>query len=202
MYGIWINQIRHALGKAPRSHINLHDPYLTPPIPAWAQLMPNEQLLEQYSQHSFLFMEGDVGWAALVQANDRLFKPSGGANAMPALVVFSPQQYFDEVPNELDDVATELFELREQRLCPPELAPFKLELRNERGRYGRRAVPATMCGGREVHLVDVVVHREHLPQGKLTGGFFPVLHHPGTWCVWIVPSRFWPLALIDPWTEQ
>ena len=61
--------------------------------------------------------------------------------------------------------------------------------------------PQSLTGGRQMFLVDVMVHREHLPGGVLNGVVFPILHHPQTANVWIVPARYWPDELVSWWDD-
>jgi len=41
-----------------------------------------------------------------------------------------------------------------------------------------------------------MVIRKHLPRGVMVLYQFPILIHPATTAVMIVPSRYWPRALI------
>jgi hypothetical protein len=198
MFETWIQQTRINLGATPRSLAP--DPYLTPPYADWLQYLPHEPLLEQYRQHAFLFQQGEVNWGTLVQANNLIFEP-GEHNAHAALALFSPEAHFDETPDQLRQIAEALYDLREKRQRLPELKALARQLDDESRRYGRRPLPTSLTGGRTVFLVDVMIHREHLPGGYLDGVIFPLIHHPQTWTVWIVPSRFWPAGFIDAWDQ-
>ena len=200
MFKAWIDQIRDTLSGPPRRLPAGSYPYVTPPMPDWMRHVPSEPLTEQYRQHTLLFEQGMVGWAALVQANSMLFEPSE-VNAMPALALFSPDAYFDEAVEELREIAHEIFGLREARPKAKALKAVVKQMDNEERRYGRRLVPPELARGRRLFLTDLMVHREHLPGGCLDGGAFPILHHPETSCIWIVPARFWPDDLTECWHE-
>jgi hypothetical protein len=48
----------------------------------------------------------------------------------------------------------------------------------------------------------VLVHRPHLPDGKLSRAFFPVVvneKYPGA--IMVLPSRWWPTWLRELWIE-
>jgi hypothetical protein len=51
-------------------------------------------------------------------------------------------------------------------------------------------------------LSSFVAIRSHLPDGILAGAWFPVLIHPSSVVPMIVPSTFWPPALLAAWSER
>jgi hypothetical protein len=47
-----------------------------------------------------------------------------------------------------------------------------------------------------------MVFRKHVPNGVLSCGLFPILTHPSTPAVMMVPFEFWPIELIVLWKEN
>jgi len=51
-------------------------------------------------------------------------------------------------------------------------------------------------------LTGFVAIRAHLPEGVLGAEWFPVLVHPSSVVPLIVPSAYWPAALLAAWQER
>ena len=82
-----------------------------------------------------------------------------------------------------------------------ELSRFAQLVRNDSGRPLGLAVPAALSA-KEPLLSSFVAIRAHLPEGVLTGGWFPVLIHASSVVPMIVPSTFWPPAMLQAWNER
>ena len=54
---------------------------------------------------------------------------------------------------------------------------------------------------RPVFSAALMVWRQHIPAGVLSGASFPVLAHPDTQAVMIVPVEFWPTELVQLWKK-
>jgi hypothetical protein len=52
---------------------------------------------------------------------------------------------------------------------------------------------------RPIRSTTFMVFRQHLPDGVLTGSLLPILTHPSTSAVLVVPSSFWPEELAHRW---
>ena len=70
---------------------------------------------------------------------------------------------------------------------------------DEYRREMRLSVPKAIAEIEDVTLTTLVVFRKDLPHEYLTNGFLPLLTHPNTPAVIIVPSRFWPNAILRAW---
>ncbi len=51
-------------------------------------------------------------------------------------------------------------------------------------------------------LSSFVAIRAHLPEGMLSGQWFPVLIHASSVVPMIVPHTFWPPAMLAAWNER
>jgi hypothetical protein len=155
--------------------------------------------MEVYECQGMLLREGEIVWGALVQANSLLF--SRGYFDHPAMVVYSPDPFFDDVPGELQDIAHRLFELKNTSPKNPTHRRHAEMITDERERGMGWRVPKSCTGGRDVWSTSVMVFRMHIPGLVLRSGWFPLLTHPETTAVMIVPKKFWQPELVTIWKE-
>ncbi|MFB4318247.1 hypothetical protein [Actinomadura sp. 21ATH] len=155
---------------------------------------------EVLRSQEMLLASGRVVWGCVVQADASLFRPGRGDRA--ALVIYSPDPAFDEMPEELQEVASRLFALKR----PPEPADPGLRefarLLNGSGtaaRPSRTPVPRPLVGSLPVYATTVLVGRRHVPGRYLAAGTFPLIVHPDTESTMILPGPFWPPALLALW---
>ena len=153
-----------------------------------------------YEKQEILFRKGRIGWAALVEADDGVF--ARGGDDLPGVLVYSEDEHFDARPGELAAVAARLRELKAAGAVGAfELSRFAQLVRNDSGRPLGVAVPAAL-NAKEPLLSSFIAIRAHLPGGVLAGDWFPVLMHPSSVVPMIVPSTFWPPALLAAWNER
>lgn len=165
--------------------------------PSW--MKPTDGLAEIYRQQTRLLREGRIVWGALVQANNQLFEP--GPMDLPAMLVYSLDPHFDARPAELREIGAKVFALKGTQPADPELASLARLITDEVDRsMGLRLPPVfTAC---EMRSAVFMVCREHIPSGVLTSGKFPILTHPDTAAVMIVPFEFWPAELTVLWRDR
>jgi hypothetical protein len=151
-----------------------------------------------YEKQETLFRKGRIGWGALVQADDGVFAP--GQDDLPGVLVYSEDDHFDARPMELAAIGARLLELKAAGGAS-DLARFAQGVRNDTGRPLGVTVPAALSA-KEPLLSSFVAIRAHLPEGILAGTWFPVLIHPSSVVPMIVPSTFWPPAMLQAWNER
>jgi hypothetical protein len=151
-----------------------------------------------YDKQETLFRKGRIGWGALVQVDAAALAP--GAADLPAVVLYSEDEYFDARPAELAALGQRLLELRATGGVS-EASRFAQFVRNDAGRPLGMPVPASLHA-KEAVLGSVVAIRAHLPGGLLAGQWFPLLMHPSSVVPMIVPATFWPAALRAAWNER
>jgi hypothetical protein len=145
---------------------------------------------------AMLLSKGTVHWGALVQANLALFEP--GTDDLPAALVYSRDAHFDARPQALRRIAVALAP-RSGNDAPPAIRAITARLEEGRDRFQNLEVP-TILSGRKVLVSTFAVFRQHLPGGVLAGrSWFPVLVHPYTHAIMIVPRQFWPADLSASW---
>ena len=153
-----------------------------------------------YEKQETLFRKGRIGWAALVEADDGVF--AQGEDDLPGVLVYSEDEYFDARPAELAAVGARLLELRSAGAVGTfELSRFAQLVRNDSGRPLGVSVPPAL-NAKEPLLSSFVAIRSHLPDGLLAADWFPVLMHPSSVVPMIVPSTFWPPALLAACNER
>ena len=166
------------------------------PKPAW--MGPSDGLNEVYRQQRLLLTEGQVVWGALVMANSMLFEP--GKEDLPAVVVHSTDPHFDSYPMALCQIAQDLFALKNKTVKEPTLQRLADFVTDERGRdMGLSLSPGLTS--RPVFAGTFMVIRNHVPAGFLRGRLIPVLTHPATPAVMMLPFEYWPIELIILWKE-
>jgi hypothetical protein len=134
----------------------------------------------------------------LVQANSLLFEP-GDANC-PALLVHSPDSYFDSRPQELRLIGRTFFSFKHTEPTDPELKEVARLVSDEMDRSMGFELPKVFSI-KPLRSATFMVFRKHIPNGVLSGGMFPILTHPTTQAVMMVPFEFWPIELIVLWKE-
>ena len=167
--------------------------------PAW-MVASGDPVRIFYEKQETLFRKGRIGWGAVVEADDGVF--AQGDDDLPGVLVYSEDEYFDARPAELAAIGARLLELRSVGAAgPAELSRFAQLVRNDSGRPLGLAVPE-LLSGKEPMLSSFVAIRAHLPDGILGGAWFPVLIHPSSVVPMIVPSTFWPPALLAAWNDR
>jgi hypothetical protein len=165
--------------------------------PAW--MKSSDGLSEVFRQQRLLLREGQIVWGALVQANNLLFEP--GTSDHPAMLVYSSDRYFDVRPAELRLIGSKVFALKGTDPADPELNSLARLITEEVDRsMGLRLPP--VFSPRDLRSAVFMVFRRHIPNGVLSCGLFPILTHPTTDAVLIVPFEFWPAELTILWRDR
>lgn len=156
--------------------------------------------MEVFRRQRLLLSEGQVYWGAMVQANILLFEV--GREDHPALAVYGTDRTFDPCPERLHAIGQRLFSLKNTTPDNPQDRRFAAMITDEMERSLGWRVPKRHTAGREVFCSASMVFRTHLPGGILRAGWFPLLVHPDTPAIMIVPRRFWPPELVRIWSEE
>ena len=172
---------------ADREHRSLEFP--------WPEGMADDALRAWHGALPRLARNGRVCWARLVQAHQQMFRPGVGDHQ--GEVVFDPRGRLDTAM--LDRLGQALFELKGTRPRHPGLAWLAAHLTEARTTGASFPVPASL-GARGARVASLVLHRAHLPGGRLSGQLLPVVVSddvPGM--VAVLPERYWPAALRAQW---
>lgn len=165
------------------------------PRPEWMQ--KEDRLSEVVQRQALLLKGGQIGWGALVQANRLLFSP--GEDDCPAMLVYSRDRYFDEHPQELRAIGGAFFSFKNTEQTHPVLKRLANQVTDEMSRTLSDDLPPVFST-RPLRSTTFMVFRRHLPAGVLTSGLLPILTHPSTGAVMIVPAEFWPEDFKARWS--
>jgi len=163
--------------------------------PTW--MYAAHPLNEAVAQQTMLLQKGEIVWGALIQANNNLF--SAGPDGHPGAVLYSGDRYFDTRPDELHKMALELYKHKDKAATAPEPIRRLVEwLTDEQEIASKVPVP---FGSTEhpVLAASILFYRKHLPEKFLAGSWMPLLIHPQTRAIMVVPGRFWPRELLESW---
>lgn len=166
------------------------------PRPDW--MASSDALGEVFVQQRRLLAEGQVVWGGLVQANRQLF--SAGSSDCPALVIHSTDLHFDERPRELALIAQRFLEFKGSTPTDPTLRAVAQRVTDEMDRSLGFSLPPVFSR-RPLQSCALMVFRRHLPRGVLTSPILPLLTHPSTPAVMILPAPFWPPGFAGAWQE-
>jgi hypothetical protein len=162
--------------------------------PLW---LDRDPMRRTFFRHTDIWNGGKVVWGRIVQANNLLFGP--GLDDCPADVLYDTS---GQLPyTALKASTARLFALRGGATANPEEKAFADHLNNELTRAAGMAVPRSVSE-RPLLVSTVLIHRPHLPEGKLSLAYFPVVmneKHPGA--IMVLPSRWWPTWLREHWTQ-
>ena len=136
----------------------------------------------------------------IVQANKEVLSP--GDYDLPAQVVYCSDRTIPYLLKTLAECAQRMFALKHTEPEQVEERKFAEMITDEYRREMQVSVPKAIAGIEDVTLTSLVVFRKDLPHEYLTNSFFPLLTRPSTPAVMIVPSNFWPNALLRAWEPR
>ncbi|HLA34882.1 MAG TPA: hypothetical protein VJ001_08460 [Rhodocyclaceae bacterium] len=175
--------------------------YLDVPMPGWVH---GDELRSLFRRMPTLLRTGRVVWGYLVQANRLLFER--GEHGHPGEVLYDPAGKLG--PSALKSVAHRLFELRSQLEAlraggplQPDMLRLAEHFESEIARAFALPVPQQISPD-GLLVSTTYFERPHLPFGMLVASFFPLLvsdRYPGE--VMVLPSRWWPQALLEMWSD-
>jgi hypothetical protein len=168
--------------------------YLRVRPPGWCRA---DDLMVVYQDSAKLQREGAVALAVLVQANATLFER--GADDAPANVIYTTDHDAEQPVVRMLGVAQKLFSLKGTKPEDPDEARFARMVSYELGRDFRVTVPESLSGGLDLTYTTIMVHRKHLPDGRLVAPYFPLLIHAESRAAMILPARYWPDDFMKGW---
>jgi hypothetical protein len=166
--------------------------------PAWLTTEDEDPLHIVFADQWILRKHGSVLWGHIVEANDLL--RTADREDHPATVAWSLDPWFDRAVDDLRRIASALADPELRRRRDGETARFARRLDEHVGRIMQWPVPTTLTGGRQVLLTSILVHRPHLPDGRLDASLLPLLLAPGrSQAAMILPMGEWTAELRDLW---
>lgn len=192
----WLLVCQRNFGKTPRSFSWIDKfRYISVATPAWAR---NDTLKIFFKNQNRLMSQGELVWGNIIQANNCLFMP--GDCSYPADVIYPINQTSDFEPEVLSEIASKIFRLKSTEPTDPLLLKVANHMTDECDRAFGLFVPSNFCLNIPCELSTIFVNRQHLPNGYLSRGLFPlIISSEQPKIAMILPSRFWPSAMVDWW---
>lgn len=130
---------------------------------------------------------GEVYYACIVQANERLFVRDPWELASGMVVIYSLDPYYAKNPLELCKIAEAIYEDEESNILDDEYAYFS-----------NLDVDKKLTEGRQVYITTSILYRRHLPTGYLSDRVFPLIANPAAskTCL-ALESKYWTEAAIS-----
>ncbi|MEQ8211668.1 MAG: hypothetical protein RH917_17835 [Lacipirellulaceae bacterium] len=160
----------------------------------------SNQLKAIYEEHQFLLEQGQVVWAVLVVASTDLF--SKGQNDGRGVVVYSPHLHLHDELMRLIDLAEKMSEQRTGHTTDVHEKKLYRDVNNNNAWLVPQAVPTSLSDDNSVLTSSILCVRKHMPQKMLVGNCFPILAHPDTTSVAMLPGLFWPEDLLASWAPN
>jgi hypothetical protein len=188
-----IQACRERIGDPPRTFSRAERETFHIPRPEW--LEKRDGLGSILREQEKLRDNGQVRWGAISMANFQLWAP--GCTTCPGLIAFSLDTSFDDRPFELREIATAVFDLRDEEQEDPELAELRHFVVDELARPSCFPVPESLTGQPGLCISSILLERTHLPFGYLAAPVFPILVNPEvSKQVVLLPAAYWPEELM------
>src|SRR5436190_3762156 len=189
--GSLIEEIRAKLGEPPRNISYWRRYWLPPFIPLLARR--NANLMRMVRAQDQLLRDGIAVWGAIICSDKRFSGSSETFHCGYVDVLYSPDRWADNHPLSL--WPQQLLQSNDSTSTDRNLRQFAELLAGRFGHLENCVIPVSMTNGRSLIATSLVAARKHLPNGKLSTGFLPILVHPDLTAAMIVPVRYWPEAL-------
>lgn len=190
-----LREITQSLGPSPRrAHWFGRDRVRIPP---WAK--NNRRFHDIKRAQKLLWRDGDVVWAALVQANNNMF--AQGPRNHPGNIIYSRDPLILSDPAVLSEAAADLFATKGQTVHRADVQYIADILQGELGAEEEILAPTFLTQGAQCVFTNIIFERRHLPEGILRGLLLPILIDARTDAVMVVPYWHWPDAFRVAWLE-
>lgn len=161
------------------------------PRPYWIFKHP---LFQTYKDAKILRKYGQVYYAALVQANEKMFYPiqADSIPGNPGAILYSMCPPYDTDPEAMLCVADELYDYKGTNEAPEEWKELVAQITDEHSFTFQQPVPVLSEQGGELIYTPLMFFRQHLPGERLIGSIFPILAAPDR-CqsVMVLPKWYW-----------
>jgi hypothetical protein len=203
----FLNQIRSKIGSPPRSLGWFRPSPFAVPEPSWmAQAkVADEPMKEVIRGQKSLWKHGVVVWGHVVRANAILYEP--GTDDCPATLIFSATAPDDEAVNELPVLTDRLHHLWACIIPGPGWTQRETDwwedLRNDMSYHRGFKLPEEwQQRSKDYKGSSFLMHRAHLPEGRITSRLLPILVDPVTCIAQTIPSSEWPEGMASWLTEN
>jgi hypothetical protein len=193
----FLNHIRSKIGLPPRSLGWFKPSPFAVPEPSWmAQAKDSDEPMKEVIKgQKSLWKHGVVVWGHVVRANNRLYEP--GTDDCPATLIFSATAPDNEAVNELPVLAEKLHHLRASVIPEPGWTQRETDwwedLRNDMSYHRGFKLPEEwQQHSKDYKGSSFLIHRAHLPEGRITSRLLPILVDPVACIAQTIPHSEWP----------
>lgn len=173
----------------------------TLPKPLWIRLNKNDALNIVYRDKDIVFQNGQIYYAYLVQANEKLFE-KGNTIGHPANILYSTHPIAEKYPKFLMDMGREMYYYKgkPENEIPESLREVVRIITDEYTRssaYFNISIPNPENPDEVIENIDVnfctiMVFRKDIPNRILQGSYLPILAAPNlSPAVLILPKEYW-----------
>lgn len=146
----------------------------------------DDPLLTVFRDARLLLEHGTIVWAAFVQYNRVLAEPGQGDAA--AQIIFSIDPWYDTHVSALANIALNLGFMAEAEQQNDADREFMSLITNDRARPQSVRIPESLCpANHPVWISAIWVFRSHLPGRVISSPIMPLLVHPDTSAVMLLP---------------
>ncbi len=159
------------------------------PRPHW---IFNHPLFQTYKDAKVLRKHGRVYYAALIQANEKMFRPVAGDNipGNPGVVLYCAGGAYETDPEALRGLASQLYHYKNTDEAPEEWKSIVAQITDEHSFSYHLPVENRKSTG--VYYTPLMFFRQHLPKDRLIGPIFPIVAAPEHCkCIMVLPKRYW-----------
>lgn len=157
--------------------------YLKIEQPEWAK---NDEIIRFFRHYRKSLTHGKLVLAAIVQANNNLFKP--GPNNHPALIAYDLEG--QAKPEDLVQLARRIFQLRSSEPQTEEEQKLADHLNDEMERSFGWPVPSSFAPA-SCRITTIYIPRKHLPGGHLQDKILPICVDPENGVAAVFPVKYW-----------
>ncbi len=161
------------------------------PRPYW---MAKHRLAQTYKDAKLLRKHGQIYYAALVQANTKMFEPMTAQNlpGNPGAVLYSTGVLCETSPEDLLNLADELYAYKSSNDAPNEWRVVVASIRDEHQAPLNWKLPPRKEEAYDIFYTALMFFRQHLPKQRLIGSIFPIIAAPEH-CksILVLPKRYW-----------
>lgn len=190
-------RMRHNFAKKQASKISQEEQKYTKIIkPAWwSKRCPANVNFVDYQR---LLDEGEIVWGCLVMANNVLFDATSTEDC-PAMVAYSKSTENDHLAPFVNQCAHEVYEFPNKTKSSILASEREFHATvSDQGFLGtERQIPNSISKGHDICINTLMVFRKHLPGAAIDFRYFPLLVHPFSTAVAMLPGYYWDSRIMS-----
>lgn len=162
-----------------------------------------DKLYKMYEEYKDVYLKGDVYYAQVVMANPMIKDDSEFMDG-PAVVVYSYDDWVNANPEKLLQVAKDIigYKNTSDEAIPDALRPAVRWFKEDPDRPNFRFEYMLEGHKIKVHFATMLVTRQFLPTGYLTGDIFPVVASEDYNTVLTLPKAYWAKDMKKKFAEN